>query len=236
MNTTINEQMTEPRKQTKRAIPRLEWLIILGLILLSLVPALAGSVRVVELSTSTEITEANARFFNSPLPVLLHIFSVIPYTILGAFQFSRGFRRWKRWHKMVGRVLVVCGLVAALSGLWMSQFYTLPPGDGQFLYWQRVLFGWGMVASILLAVNALRRREYVTHGIWMMRAYAIGVGAGTQVFTHIPWMLFFGTPDPFTRGMLMGAGWVINLFVAEWIIRTRLMPRQRKIALATAQR
>ena len=33
----------------------------------------------------------------------------------------------------------------------------------------------------------------------MMRGYAIGLGAGTQVFTHVPWLLAFGVPDEFTR-------------------------------------
>jgi hypothetical protein len=55
----------------------------------------------------------------------------------------------------------------------------------------------------------------------MMRGYAIGLGAGTQVFTHVPWFLLFGTPDELTRAILMGAGWVINLVVAEWVIRRR---------------
>jgi hypothetical protein len=55
----------------------------------------------------------------------------------------------------------------------------------------------------------------------MMRGYAIGLGAGTQVLTHVPWFLLLGVPDEFTRALLMGAGWVINLAAAEWIIRKR---------------
>jgi hypothetical protein len=84
-----------------------------------------------------------------------------------------------------------------------------------------------MLLSILLAVVEIRRRNFRQHGAWMMRAYAIGLGAGTQALTHLPWFLFFGTPDEFTRAMLMGAGWVINLVVAEWIIHKRT-PRQKR--------
>lgn len=55
----------------------------------------------------------------------------------------------------------------------------------------------------------------------MTRAYAIGLGAGTQALTHLPWFLFVGSkPGELPRGLLMGAGWVINITVAEWIIRT----------------
>jgi hypothetical protein len=54
-----------------------------------------------------------------------------------------------------------------------------------------------------------------------MRGYAIGLGAGTQALTQLPWVLIFGQPDELTRAMLMGAGWVINLAVVAWIIRKR---------------
>jgi hypothetical protein len=55
----------------------------------------------------------------------------------------------------------------------------------------------------------------------MMRAYAIGLGAGTQVLTHLPWFILFGKPGESSRAVLMAAGWVINLAVAEWVIRRR---------------
>ena len=60
-----------------------------------------------------------------------------------------------------------------------------------------------------------------THSAWMTRAYAIGLGAGTQVFTFLPWTLFFGEPGQAMHAVLMGAGWVINLAVAEVVIRRR---------------
>src|SRR5204862_5418795 len=115
-------------------------------------------------------------------------------------------------------VLVPCGLAAALSGLWMSQFYNLPSTDGELLYVFRLIFGIGMLSSIILGAFAARRRDYSSHGNWLMRGYAIGMGAGTQVFTHVPWLLLFGPPHEFARAMLMAAGWVINLAFVEWII------------------
>jgi uncharacterized membrane protein len=152
---------------------------------------------------------------------VLHVLSVIPYSIVGAFQFSPGFRRRNRpWHRAAGRVLGVCGLVAALSGLWMAQFYPWPAGDGTGVYLERLVFGTVMVASIVLGVNAVRRRDFTAHGAWMIRAYAIGLGAGTQVLTHLPWfMLAEGKPGETARAVMMGAGWIINVVVAEWIIR-----------------
>ncbi|MDP1892459.1 MAG: DUF2306 domain-containing protein, partial [Gemmatimonadaceae bacterium] len=202
---------------------RKDWLIPAGLIALSLVPAIAGTVRLNQLASGAPITPENARFFASPLPVLLHIPAAVVYSIMGAFQFSAGFRRrYRRWHRASGRVLVPMGLVVALTGLWMAHFYAWPQGDGQAVYVERLIVGTAMVLSIVLGVDAIRRRDFAAHGDWMTRAYAIGLGAGTQVLTHIPWFIFVDhKPGETARGVMMGAGWGINILVAEWRIRER---------------
>src|SRR5688500_13985427 len=202
---------------------RSDWLIPASLILLSLVPAIAGSVRLAQLAGDAAITPDNARFFAAPLPVVLHIPAAIVYSILGAFQFSPAVRRRHRgWHRAAGRILVPCGLVVALSGLWMAHFYPWPAGDGQIVYMERLVVGLAMVVSILLAISAIRRREFASHGDWMTRAYAIGLGAGTQVLTHLPWfVLTDGKPGELPRAMMMGAGWALNIVVAEYVIRSR---------------
>ncbi|MEO7995838.1 MAG: DUF2306 domain-containing protein [Gemmatimonadaceae bacterium] len=200
-----------------------DWFIPGGLIALSVVPVLAGIVRLTQVAGGADVTAENARFLSAPIPVLIHIPAVIVYTLLGAFQFAPGFRRRHRsWHRAAGRILVPCGLLAALSGLWMANFYPWPPGDGELVYLERLVFGSAMLVSIGLAVAAILRRDFVSHGAWMTRAYAIGMGAGTQVFTHLPWLILIGTkPGELPRGVMMGAGWIINVIVAEYIIRVR---------------
>jgi hypothetical protein len=102
----------------------------------------------------------------------------------------------------------------------MAHFYRWPAGDGQAVYLERLVFGSAMVGSIVLALLALRRRDYASHGARMIRGYAIGLGAGTQVLTHLPWfVLAEGKPGELPRAVMMGAGWAINVVVAEWIIR-----------------
>jgi uncharacterized membrane protein len=193
---------------------------------LSLVRGVAGTARLAQLAGGAEVTASNARFFAQPIPVVLHILVVIPYSMVGAFQFSPGLRRRNRpWHRAAGRVLGVLGLVAALTGLWMAHFYPWPEGDGVGVYVERLVFGTAMAASIVLGVNAVRRRDFVSHGAWMTRAYAIGLGAGTQVLTHLPWFILVDTkPGESARAVMMGAGWVINVVVAEWIIRKGRRP------------
>ena len=204
---------------------RAGWRMPVALILLSVIPLTAGVFRLIQLSSGAEITPDNARFFASSLPVILHIVGASLYAILGAFQFVA--RLWQHrtgWHRWVGRLLVPCGLVVGLSGIWMTLFY--PRSDGvagahDLLYVLRLLFGSGMVISIILGYAAIRRGEVIQHRAWMTRAYAIGLGAGTQVLTGLIGELVFGPPNELGNALWMGAGWVINLAIAEWSIRKR---------------
>ena len=196
------------------------WPIAAGLLALSVIPVAAGVVRMVSLATGATVTLANARFFAHPLPVQLHIVGGSLFLVLGALQFWPGFaRRFPRWHRMAGRMLAPADIVAGLSGLWMNQFYPYGPNDGLLLYFFRLLFGAGMVLAMVLGIAAILRRDVARHRAWMMRAYAIGLGAGTQAATLMPWILLVGMPSELPRALLMGLAWVLNLAVAEWFIR-----------------
>ena len=103
-----------------------------------------------------------------------------------------------------------------------------PAGDGELLYAFRLLFGSAMVVSIVLGFTAILRGDVIRHRAWMMRGYAIGLGAGTQMLTLLAGELIIGPPSELSRALLMGAAWVINLAVAEWAIRKRPAPLARK--------
>ncbi|MEU8009971.1 DUF2306 domain-containing protein [Micromonospora parva] len=196
-----------------------EWRLPAALILLGLIPMLAGAGRLTELGTGPEVTAANARFVADPLPVVLHIVGAVVYTILGAFQFVPRLRR-HRWHRRAGRVLVPGGLTVAFSGMWMAVGYDLPAHDNDVLAGMRLVFGSVMAGAILLGLAAVLRRDIDRHRRWMVRGYAIGLGAGTQAFTHAPYLIAVGEqPDGNVRAGLVVAGWLINLAVAEWYLR-----------------
>jgi hypothetical protein len=82
------------------------------------------------------------------------------------------------------------------------------------------LFGSAMVLSIVLGFTAIRRRDVARHRAWMIRANAIALAAGTRVFMQGIGEVVVGTSD-LSASLLAGAGWVINLAVAEWVIRRR---------------
>jgi uncharacterized membrane protein len=203
-------------------------LVPAGLLALGVVPTIAGALRLAELGSGSAVTAENARFFAAPAPVVLHIVSAVFFSVLGAFQFFPGLRRSRpQWHRYTGRLAAPLGLAAALSGLWMTLFYPNADAnfDGPAVYVMRLAAGFGMVAAMVLALMAIGQRNIPAHQRWMTRAYALGIGAGTQVFTHIPWFLLPGLQGEPLRAMCMGAGWGINIIVAEWVLgRARRSP------------
>ena len=106
----------------------------------------------------------------------------------------------------------------------MTVFYPRPAGDGDLLAVFRLVFGSGMAASIILGLAAIRRRDFARHRVWMIRGYAIGQGAGTQALLFIALMPIIGTPTDLGRTLVLGAAWVLNLGIAEWILRRRPTP------------
>ena len=211
---------------------RSSWWVPAGLVALGTVPVVAGSLRLVELSGGAETMPADARYTASPLPVAIHIVSATVFAILGAFQFSAPIRRRRpSWHRRAGRVLVIAGLGVALSALWLNQFFPKAEATREVLYPLRLAFGSAMVVTILLGFLAARRRDFTRHRAWMIRSYAIGLVAGTQVFTLGFGGVIFGTAE-LTTALLMGAAWAINLVVAERAIRKKT----RRLSPATPSR
>jgi len=193
------------------------------LVVLSLVPVLGGLARLHDLGGGGPITEDNARFVAAPAPILIHIFAATAYSLLGAFQFSRGLRiRWPAWHRIAGRILWVCGLLSALTGMWMTMAYAIPASlQGPLLYGVRLTVGIAMTAALALGLRSILRRNIAGHEAWMIRAYALGQGAGTQVLLMLPLILIMGDFPGLKRDIMMTAAWVLNAVIAEGIIRRR---------------
>ncbi|MER5267355.1 DUF2306 domain-containing protein [Actinosynnema sp. NPDC002837] len=212
---------------------RADWLVPTALIALTLIPMAGGALRLTDLAGG-EVTPENARFFAAPAPVVLHIVGAVLYCLGGAFQFAPGFRRRHRaGHRALGRVLVPAGLLMALTGLWMTLFYPFPEGDGHLLAAFRLVTGSATVLALVLGLRAILRRDVVRHRAWMIRAYAIAQGAGTQALVTIAWVLLVGPATGLTRTLLLGLGWAINIVVAERLIGE---PARGRRALYRARR
>jgi uncharacterized membrane protein len=222
--------MTTPDRPRVQS-PRPSWPVPLALVALSAIPLVIGSLRLLQLAGGPDLIAAEERFAPFPLPVALHILGAAAYVLVGSLQFVPRFRRRHRtWHRRAGRALVVAGLLVAGSALWMTLLYAPKPGTGDLLYVVRLVFSGAMIACLVLGFTAIRRRRIPAHRAWMIRAYAIGLAAGTQAFTEGIGQALLG-PGELQGDLAKAAAWVINLAVAEWVIRrparTKRRPRDR---------
>lgn len=193
--------------------------VVPGLLTLAFIPVLGGTGRLVEVVGGPEVLPTDARFAESPIPLVAHIVASVIYALFGALQFSPRLRRRRPgWHRRAGQILVVLGLVVAFSGLWMTLAYPQKAGTGDILWGTRLLVSSGMGVSVILGLVAIRRRDIAQHRSWMTRAYALALGAGTQAFTVGFGEGLFGTGVVRTD-LMMASAWAINLAVAEWVIR-----------------
>jgi uncharacterized membrane protein YozB (DUF420 family) len=203
---------------------RPSWKLLTSLLMLSLVPVAAGVVRLLEMASGVGVTPENARFAAMPVPVVLHIVCASLFCVLGAFQFDSALRhRFPLLHRNAGRVAAPCGIVAALTGLWMTAEYAIPAAlQGPLLYGVRLLVGLAMTLAVIVSIRSVLQRHIAQHKAWMVRAYALGQGAGTQVLILLPVTLMAGAPTFILRDVLMASAWGLNVVFAEWVIRRRL--------------
>ena len=197
-----------------------EWRLPAALILLGLIPMLAGAARLHRAGTGPTSPPARALRRRSAAGGAAH-------RRRGAFT-----RSWARsssypvcaaaagtavpagagplWAD--GRASPACG--------WPFAYDLAGPDDNDVLAGMRLVFGSAMAGRSSSVPPPCCAATSTRHRAWMVRGYAIGLGAGTQVFTHAPYLVATGEqPDGNVRPALVVAGWVINLAVAEWYLR-----------------
>ena len=212
-----------PRRGTRpgRSEPS-SWLPITALITLGLLPVVASRLAAI---ASGRLTASGGDVLGGAVPILAHLIGATVFVVVGAFQFAPRLRRsHPRWHRLAGRVVLAAGLAAALSGLWINQF---GQRHDDLLYLFRWAAGAAVIVSLALGLRAILSRRIPAHRAWMIRAYAISLGAGTQVFT-LGFGKALGDEEP-TVALLNLAGWVVNLAVAELIIARGSRTRRRPI-------
>ncbi|GIE31097.1 membrane protein [Actinoplanes italicus] len=230
MSTTAPAASIEGMKKSSN------WLIPAGLVVLAFVPSVAGALRLSEMAGAAEVFPDD-RVTQAPVALIAHIVSVTVFGVLGAFQFAPSLRRGRRrWHRVAGRIVLPAGIVAALSGLWLTLFLPWTDVDSVVLTGTRVAVVTYMLMSLILGLLAVLRRDFTTHRAWMIRGYAVGMGAGTQFFTQAPVLAAAGELTAASRAATLILGWLINVLVAEWIIRRSRTSGRRRIPAESPRR
>ena len=152
-------------------------------------------------------------FLQHKLRTFAHIVPATLYLLLLPFQFIRRIRtRHPRFHRWNGRILVALGIVVAVSALALSRTNSiggLNEAAATTLY--ALLLLWFLIAGF----RSARRRDFLTHRQWMIRAYGVTLGIAT---TRPIVGIFFATrklsPHEFF-GTAFWLGFTLTLIAAE---------------------
>jgi uncharacterized membrane protein len=200
-----------------------DWRVVTPLLLWSAFPMAAGLYELLTPVTGAPPLREDARPLETAVPIAVHVISCTLFVTIGAFQLAPALRSARpRWHRILGRALLPIGVSAALSGLWLSFVGSLPETEGPALALLRLCAAVGWVDCLVLGCAAILRRDVAAHRAWMIRAYAFGQSAGTQTVLLLGWISLVGALDTATNTVLMGAGWALNLLVAEAFVRRRV--------------
>ena len=200
------------------SITRCEKKLLFTLLAYSIIPAVGGLLRMLELVAGTHLgLPENPRALASPAAISVHAISSTIFCVIGATQFLPSLRRQhNRLHRVSGRLVAASGCLSAVTGLWMTHIFDFPEElQGCVLFVARLVVGLSMIALILWGVIAARLASHIQHGQCLLRAYALGLGASTQAFVGLGWLLLTGVEAQGSlRDGLMVFAWVMRIFKA----------------------
>jgi uncharacterized membrane protein len=198
---------------------KIGWFLVASLILLLIVFAIKRS-----FDTYTGMVQPNLfelRYLEHPIVTALHMLSGILFISLAPLQFITKVRSKRlELHRRLGRVLVCCALVSGAYGLIstiaLPAFGGLPSEAAAWFFGPLFLF------AIVRAFWCARNKKITQHRQWMIRAFALGLGVGTQRIILIILMISTGYSFEESFGPALWLGFGLNLLVAEsWINATR---------------
>jgi len=183
-----------------------------------------------------------------PFWLRLHIAGGIVTLTLGLFQFMASLRAvHPLLHRNLGRLYVAAVLVGGIAGLRLTpdtrvfvadalnegKAFDLSPLSPSFLGYGPsstyspsqfflVMLGFGTLAVAWLftttaALVRARQRQFDQHQRWMTRSYSLTFAAVTVRFVGLPFLVL--TRDPVVAITCTFWSWLLNLAVAEWLLR-----------------
>ena len=200
------------------------FLLPAALMLLAFVPSLVALMRVVQVPMGA-LPDDKLYLASTPISLFLHALCGATFGLSAPLQlFPTMRRRFPKLHRRTGWVLVLAGVTIAVTGLVMVALH--PFSATLLLRATRLIVGFGVIASLTLAIRAIRQRNIAEHSAWMLRTYALIMGAGTQAVMGLPIFVLYGQPAPQMMDLILAVCWPINLVVAELVIRRGQQPHR----------
>lgn len=151
--------------------------------------------------------------------VWIHIIFSGLYGIFGALQMAIVIgEKQRRLHRKFGIVITLFGLISATTGIYMTVIMLFNGENSITLQVFRLMFGSLMFTFLCAGIFEIKRGRYLNHSKWMIRAYAIGFGAVTQIFVLLFGTVLIGNLSQTQNAFLMGFGWIINIVISEILI------------------
>lgn len=176
-------------------------------------------------------------YVNHAFIIILHVLPGLLFLLLGPLQFISSLRaRWPKLHRWTGRVFIVSGLITGITAIVINAIF--PPVGGLFKSVAVYIFSLALIASLIIALRAILRRDITRHRAWMIRAFAIGLAISTMRIFFIPAYFLFGVPSNFTIALGMWIGFLVNITVAEiilWRERVKLQGLNAQSSLVVSE-
>jgi uncharacterized membrane protein len=199
---------------------RAAWTVTLLLVLIGVAIVVRRSLNLAGLLPANAL---DADFAHHAPLTFAHIVPGLIFVVLGPLQFVQRLRRRRpRLHRIMGRIVLVAGLVTGVTALAMTAQMAIGGGVERAA---TTTFAVVFLVALVTAFQRIRRGDVASHREWMLRAFAIGLAVAavrpivgvffaTQRLTHLAPREFFG--------IAFWLGFVVNAAAAElWIRRTR---------------
>jgi uncharacterized membrane protein len=165
------------------------------------------------------LPEDSQRLTATPVWHFMHVLGGATFGILGPLQFSRVLmRKYGFLHRVMGRVFVAAGAMISLSSLGL--LWRFPDTYSVAISSGRLVFGIGLGFALVLAMQAIYQRDFTRHRNWMVRAYAIGIGATAVTMVFFPIYLITGKPPTgLVADIAFLGAWAACVVFAEGLVR-----------------
>jgi len=212
-------------RQVRKTVEWVGWGIVITLLALALVSVVNRMWFMSSVDDVSVLNDFDRRYAEQSIATWLHLIPALLIAITGPCQFIRKIRvRNRLWHRVSGRVYLVCGTIAALSGTYVGVLYPFTGYEGPGFNEAMASLFFGLISLFCLfnAYRTVRARDFARHREWVIRSWALMLAIATErtllgifaVTTNIDLAHLFGVTF-----WMAGA---INIPAAEyWIHLTR---------------
>ncbi|MFK3665393.1 DUF2306 domain-containing protein [Ochrobactrum soli] len=155
-----------------------------------------------------------APLLQAPLAVQLHVATVVPAALLGAFILLR--KKGTRRHKYLGRIWMVLMVVTAMTSFFIHQINLL--WGFSPIHILSVL----VIAGCIRSVIAARQGDIVIHRRITRRVYFLGI-IGAGLFAFMPGRIMNAVvfTDMSASSLAVGAATVVASALGCWLFRQK---------------